>query len=153
MKTIKQVLFNVAGNTYGIDIAQVQGIEKQLNITDVPNAPGFIEGIANLRDNVIPVFSLHKRFGRDEKTTTGDTKYIVVKLDEILLAFCVDKMEEIVELTEDKFLPAPFIVTTEETNYIDSIVRVGERLVLVLNVHNVLTEKEKAKLTQLVKEL
>lgn len=153
MKRIKQVLFNVAGNTYGIDIEHVQGIEKQLNITNVPNAPGFIEGIANLRESVIPVFSLHKRFGKEEAVRTGDTKYIVVKIDDLFLAFCVDKMEEIVELTEDKFLPAPVIVTSEETNYIDSVVRVGERLVLVLNVHNVLTEKEKAKLTELVNEI
>lgn len=153
MKRVKQVLCDVGGNTYGIDISYVQGIDKQLNITPVPNAPGVIEGIANLRDYVIPVFSLHKKFGLEVKPATEDTKYIVMKLDDLMLAFRVDMVEEIVELPEDKFMPAPSIVTSEETSYIDSIISVGKRLVLVLDVHSILTEMEKEKISQIVNEM
>lgn len=152
MKRIKQVLCNVGGNTYGIDIEHVQGIEKQLNITPVPNSPGLIEGIVNLRDRVIPIFSLHKKFGLETKGITENTKYIIVKIDDLLLAFCVDMVAEIVEVSEDKFLPMPSVVNSEETNYIDSIVRVNDKLVIVLDVHGVLTDREKEKITQIVKE-
>lgn len=152
MRRMKQVLCNVGGNTYGIDIAHVQGIEKQLNITPIPNAPQYIEGIAKLRDSVIPVFSLHKKFGVEVKPETGDSKYIVVKLDDLLLAFQVDMVAEIVELPEDKFMEAPRVVVSEETNYIESIICVDKKLVIVLDVHGVLTEKEKEKLTQIVNE-
>lgn len=152
MRRIKQVLCDVGGNTYGIDIAHVQGIEKQLNITQVPNVPRFIEGIAKLRDRVIPVFSLHKKFGAEVKQETGDSKYIIVKLDDLLLAFQVDMVAEIVELSEDKFMPAPQVVHSEETEYIDSIVSVDDKLVIVLDINGVLTEKEKEKLTKVVNE-
>lgn len=152
MRRMKQVLCGVGGNTYGIDIAHVQGIEKQLNITPVPNAPKYIEGIAKLRDSVIPVFSLHNKFGVEAKPETGDSKYIVVKLDDLLLAFQVDMVAEIVELPEDKFMEAPRVVASEETNYIESIICVDQKLVIVLDVHGVLTEKEKEKLTQIVNE-
>lgn len=152
MRRIKQVLCEVGGNTYGVDITHVQGIEKQLEITPVPNAPRLIEGIVNLRGNVIPVFSLHKKFGLESKPVTAETKYIVVKIDELLLAFRVDTVAEIVELSEDKFLPAPTIVKTDETDFIDSIIQVNKKLVLVLDVQGVLSEKEKQKLTKLVEQ-
>lgn len=152
MRSVKQVLCDVGGNTYGIDIVHVQGIEKELNITSVPNAPTFIEGIAKLRDSVIPIFSLHKKFGVEETPKTGDSKYIVVKLDDLLLAFQVDMVAEIVELSEDKFMEMPSVVASEDTNYIESIICVDNKLVVVLDVHGVLTEKEKEKLTQIMNE-
>lgn len=152
MRRMKQVLCDVGGNTYGIDIAHVQGIEKELDITSVPNAPGFVEGIAKLRDSVIPVFSLHKKFGVETKPETGDSKYIIVKLDDLLLAFQVDMVAEIVELPEDEFMQIPSVVASEETNYIESVICVDQKLVVVLDVHGVLTEKEKEKLTQIVNE-
>ena len=152
MRRMKQVLCDVGGNTYGIDIAHVQGIEKELDITSVPNAPGFVEGIAKLRDSVIPVFSLHKKFGVETKPETGDSKYIIVKLDDLLLAFQVDMVAEIVELPEDEFMQIPSVVASEETNYIESVICVDQKLVVVLDVHGVMTEKEKEKLTQIVNE-
>lgn len=152
MKRIKQVLCDVGGNTYGIDIEHVQGIEKHLNITQMPNVPKYIDGIAKLRDSVIPVFSLHEKFGTQLKQKTGDSKYIIVKLDELLLAFQVDMVAEIVELSEDEFIPVPSVVTSDETSYIESVICVNNKLIIVLDINGVLTEKEKERLTQVVNE-
>ena len=152
MKFIKQVLCEVSGNVYGINIEHVQAIEKNLEIVPVPNAMQLVEGIANLRGNVIPVFSLHQKFNAKIPENAAEITYIIVKIDELSIALHVDAVAEIVELPEEAFLQVPTIVDTDETSYIDSVIRVNNKLVLVLDVDGVLTEKEKEKVSKLIEE-
>lgn len=149
---MKQVLCEVGDNTYGIDIEYVQGIEKKLDIVPVPNAPKMIEGIANLRGAVIPIFSLYKKFHVEAKPITDETKYIIIRIDDIQIAFRVDMVSEIVEVSKDAFHELPSVVASEETSYVDRILQVDKKLVVVIDVQGVLSEKEKHHISKLIEE-
>lgn len=149
---MKQVLCQVGENTYGIDIEKVQGIEKDLNIVPVPNVSPLVEGIANLRGLVVPVISLRKKFNVTEKPVTDEKNYIITKLEGMLVGFRVDTVAEIVEVGKKDIYEAPVIVMNENTSYVDSIIRVNQKLVLVLNMEGVLDEVEQKKIKQLVDE-
>lgn len=149
---MKQVLCQVGENTYGIDIAKVQGIEKDLKIVPVPNVSPLVEGIANLRGLVVPVISLRKKFNVTEKPRTDETNYIITKLEGMWVGFRVDTVAEIVEVGKKDIYEVPVIVMNEDTSYIDSIVRVNKKLVLVLNMEGILDEVERKKIKQLVEE-
>ena len=149
---MKQVLCEVGGNTYGIDIERVQGIEKKLDIVPVPNASNLIEGIANLRGAVIPVVSLYGKFHVEPKPFSEETKYIVVKVDDLLMSFRVDMVSEIVEVSEKDFLPVPTIVSNEDTKCMQSVINVNKNLVLVIDVESILSDVEKGKVSKMVAE-
>lgn len=149
---MKQVLCQVGENTYGIDIEKVQGIEKDLNIVPVPNVSQLVEGIANLRGLVVPVISLRKKFNVTEKPVTDEKNYIITKLEGMLVGFRVDTVAEIVEVGKKDIYEAPVIVMNENTSYVDSIIRVNQKLVLVLNMEGILDEVEQKKIKQLLDE-
>lgn len=149
---MKQVLCKVGENTYGIDIGKVQGIEKDMEIVPVPNVDQLVEGIANLRGNVVPIISLHRKLHVDPKIQSGEMNYIITKIGDICVGFRVDMVAEIVEVSEKDLLPVPIIVSSEDTAYIDAIIQVNENLVLVLDVEGILNEAERKKITDLVEE-
>lgn len=149
---MKQVLCEVGGNIYGIDIEKVQGIEKKLDIVPVPNASKLVQGIANLRGEVIPIFSLYEKFKVQPKEETEETTYIIIKLDDIRLGFRVDAVAEIVELPESEFYPVPVIVHNEETKCLHSIIRVNDKLVINIEVGEILSSVEKANVSQMVQQ-
>lgn len=149
---MKQVLCEVGENTYGIDIAKVQGIEKDLEIVPVPNVDELVEGITNLRGQVVPIISLHRKLHVDSNLRGEEMNYIITKIGELFVGFRVDAVAEIVEVPEKDFLPVPLIVSNEDTSYIDSIIQVNKKLVLVLDVEGILNEAERKKITKLVEE-
>lgn len=150
---MKQVLCQVGNNMYGMDIAKVQGIEKNLEIVSVPNVSGLVEGIANLRGIVVPILSLHKKLHVAPQPNLTEENYIITKIDGLFVGFRVDAVAEIVEVSEQEFMPVPVIIANDDTRYIDSIIRVNDKLILVLDVEGILNEAERQKLTQLVDEM
>lgn len=150
---MKQVLCQVGNNMYGIDIAKVQGIEKNLEIVSVPNVSGLVEGIANLRGIVVPILSLHEKLHVAPQPNLTEENYIITKIDGLFVGFRVDAVAEIVEVSEQEFMPVPVIIANDDTSYIDSIIRVNDKLILVLDVEGILNEAERQKLTQLVDEM
>lgn len=139
----KQVLFYVGSEIYGIGINEVQGIEKYTNIIPVPNAPSYVDGIINLRGDIIPVFSLRNKFGLSEVPPTNETKLIVAKSRDATVAFQVDAVSEIVTLDEKSISVAPPMVHSSKTGYIASIAYVNDKLVILINLDGVLTEQER----------
>lgn len=152
MAATKQILCDVGNQVYGIDLIHVKGIEKYMNIIPVPNAPGYIEGIINLRGDVIPVFNIHDKFKQPKTEVTENTKLIIVKSNDMLIAFMVDGVSEIVEIDENDFHSVPKVVESEATSYIKSIIQVKDRLVVVFNVDGILTEMEQQRLQNIVEE-
>lgn len=152
MAAVKLILCNVGEQVYGINLTYVKGIEKYINIVPVPNAPSYIEGIINLRGVVIPVFNMHDKFKQPKAAVTENTKLIIVNSNDMLIAFVVDGVSEIVEIDDSRFQPVPRIIKNEETSYIETIVQVKDRLIVVFNVDGILTEMEQAKLQDILEE-
>ena len=152
MQDTKQVIFKVGEEEYGLDIMLVNGIEKYTNIVKVPNAPACIKGIINLRGEVIPVYSLRRKFGLEEGQVDDNTKLIITKTQGMLLAYEVDSVQEIVEIPGSRIKEAPVIVCNEMTSYIHAIANVDNRMVVLLSQDGVITSAEKERIEKLVKE-
>ena len=150
MEDTKQVIFRVGKEEYGLDIMLVNGIEKYINIVSVPNAPKCIKGIINLRGDVIPVYSLRRKFGLEEAEITDNTKLIVTRSKGVLMAYEVDEVEEILEISKSQLSAVPNIVYNEQTTYMGAVANFDGRLVMLLNHDGIITDQEKVHIQNMV---
>jgi len=137
------VIFELAEEQFGIDIALVEGIVKMQDITRVPKSPDYVEGITNFRGTVMPVIDLEKRFGIAPHERTRDTRIVVVNLDHLKIGMIVAGVSEVMTIDDSVIEPAPAIVTTLNSRFISGIARIDSRLVILLDLTLVLSEAEK----------
>ncbi len=152
MNEMKQVIFKLDNEEYGLDIMKVNAIERYTNIVRVPNAPTFILGIINLRGDVIPVYSLRIKFGLSSKKADNDTKLIITKSNGLLMAFEVDCVNEIVEVGESNLSIAPPIVQNIDTKYIYRVANINGRMVILLDIDNILSDVERKNIENMLEE-
>ncbi len=140
------VVFMLAKEHYGVRIAVVESIIKLQPITAVPCSPSFVEGVTNLRGRVLPVIDLRKRFGLPAEESTKDTRIVVVEMNGTLVGMIVDAVSEVLRVpAESVESPSP-IITTVDSAFITGIAKVGERLIVLLDLEKVLSPDEKADL-------
>jgi purine-binding chemotaxis protein CheW len=132
------ILFEVAGTTYGMPSQSVQQMEMVEHITPVPNAPAFVEGVVFSRGQVVPAVNLRQRFGFDKKPHDLRTRLIVVAHSNRTVGLVVDAAREFVAIPAAAVQPPPEAITGLSGKYLRSIARLGERLVLIIDVDEVL---------------
>ncbi|GAB6162785.1 chemotaxis protein CheW [Desulfothermus naphthae] len=143
---LQLVSFKLGDEEFGVDIMQVQEIIRMQNITSVPNAPEFVEGVINLRGRVIPIVDLRKRFGLEEKSHDKATRIIVVKVDDLTVGLIVDEVSEVLRIPVDTVEPPPPIVAGVESEYIKGVGKLEDRLLILLDLSKTLSKEEKASL-------
>jgi purine-binding chemotaxis protein CheW len=143
------VVFDLANEHYGVDIAAVEGIIKMQAITAVPRAPAFVEGVTNLRGKVLPVIDLRRRFGLPGEEATKDTRIVVVEMNGSTVGIVVDGVSEVLRVGPESIEPPSPIVTTVDSAFIRGIAKIAERLVILLDLGKVLSTKEQADLSAL----
>jgi purine-binding chemotaxis protein CheW len=148
----KQVIFTLGEEEFGLDIMLVNAIEKYTDLVHVPNAPTYIRGIMNLRGDVIPVYSLRKKFGLTEKAPDENTKLIITKSNDILMAYEVDAVKEIIEIPAESLSETPAIVRSVNTTYIQCVANVGGRMILLLNHNGILSSQEQENIEAIMQE-
>jgi purine-binding chemotaxis protein CheW len=136
------VVFDLANEQYGVDIAAVEGIIKMQAITVVPRAPEFVEGVTNLRGKVLPVIDLRKRFGLPRGETSKDMRIVVVEMGGATVGIVVDGVSEVLRVNAEAIEPPSPIVTTVDSAFIRGIAKVSERLVILLDLGKVLSFQE-----------
>ncbi len=149
----KHVIFTLDDEEFGLDIMLVNAIEKYTDLIPISNAPSYIRGIINLRGGVIPVFSLRKKFGLAEKETDDDTKLIITKSNDILLAYEVDAVKEILVIPAESVGEAPAIVKSIHTSYIRCVASINSRMIILLNHDKILSLKEQENIQNLMESL
>lgn len=140
------LVFALADEYFCVDIASVEGIVMLQEITKVSQPPSFVEGVINLRGSVLPVIDLRKRFGLAFQEATKDTRIIVVTLGSKKVGMIVDVVSEVLTIPEQSIEPPPSMVTTVDTAFIVGIAKVDERLIILLDLAEVLTIQEQAEL-------
>jgi len=120
-------------------------------ITKVPKAPSFVEGVINLRDKVLPIISLRKRFGLEDVEKTSSLRIIVVNAGEVSMGMIVDSVSEVLRLPKDTIEPPPPIVSGIDAEYLKGIGKLeeGKRLLLLLDLVKLLTASERRELSKL----
>ena len=141
------VVFDLAAEAYGVDIGAVREIIRMQDITKVPGAPSVVEGIINLRGNVIPVVDLRKRFGLNIADRDRDNRIVVVDIGGQDIGVVVDAVTEVLRISTDSVEPPSSVITTADSVYLLGIVKLEGRLVILLDLEKVLSETEKASLT------
>ena len=149
-EVIKPIVFRIGNELYGVDIQHVNAIEKDQSIVRVPNASANIKGIINLRGDIIPVYSLREKFNLPQ--SPNPTKLIISRLPDFKLALEVDEVEEINDLTAEQITEFPRLARSQDTRYFTNVANAGGRLILIIDIRNLLTVEETEDVKQLVEE-
>jgi len=132
----------LAGEFYGVEIGKIQEIIRMQSITRVPNGPAFIEGVTNLRGRVIPVMDLRARFGLDTTPPTRRSRIVVAEMGDHTVGLIVDAVSEVLRVGPEMVEPPSSLVTTADSAYLRGVAKLGERLVLLLDLSRVLSLEE-----------
>lgn len=146
------IKFQVADETFGIGISEIFQILKPQEIFKVPNTPPFIEGLLNLRGKVMTVFNLRKRFNMPDKEYDENTKIITINANDYLLGFIVDSVTEIVRVPDEEIVSTPPSITTFDKRFISGVAKLDDKLILLLNLEEILTPDEEQQVKELVDE-
>lgn len=143
------VIFNVGDYSFGVDILEIVEIIKPTKIVKLPSAPQYVEGIIDVRGTSVPVYNLAKRLEIESKTETQ--KIIIVELSKFQLGFLVDDVSEILKIEDEKIEKANESIRGIKRKFIDSIARVGDDMIIILDLKNVLTMEEEENIQEFLK--
>lgn len=143
---IQLVVFGLGTEEYGVPITQVQEINRLITPTKIPQTPSFVEGIINLRGKVIPVIDLKKRFQLPLTAHGENTRIIVVNIGEHTVGIIVDAVTEVLRLPLQSVEPPPGMISGIAIEYLKGVGKVGDRLLILLDLDKVLSEKEQFQL-------
>ena len=138
MNSAEYVVFKLNGEYYGIDIHNVENIEKLLTITRVPYTDNHIVGVVNLRGNVIPVVDLRKRFDLPAKELDDETRIIIVNIKELKVGMIVDSSSEVLKLEREDIDQAPSIRSNINVDFIREIGKSEGRIIMLIDLKKVL---------------
>lgn len=140
---IQYIVIRVGEEQYGINIGYVDNIVRIQRITRVPKSQPYYVGVINLRGEVVPVMSLRKRFGLEQKEYTGSTRIIILKLDDqSLVGVVVDEVREVVNLSPQTIETPSFKLDEKNAAYLAGIGKNGENLISLLNIDNVVGDSK-----------
>jgi purine-binding chemotaxis protein CheW len=133
------ILFTVAGTTYGLRSRDVAHIEMVEQITAVPNAAHFVDGVVFSRGQVVPALNLRARFGFERAPYDLSTRLLVVREGERSVGLVADAAKEFVALDPASIQPPGSALTGLSGRYLEGVANIGDRLILVLNLAETLT--------------
>jgi len=132
------VVFELANEFYGINIAVVESIIKMQAITQLPQTPAYVRGVTNLRGSVLPVIDLRTRFALEAREDTRQTRIINVTMGSIKVGVVVDGVSEVLRVSDDTIEPLPPLVNSVNSVFLKGIVRMEDRLIILLELGKVL---------------
>ncbi|KXG75771.1 chemotaxis protein CheW [Thermotalea metallivorans] len=132
------VLFQLDNEYYGIDILQVETIERVMDITRVPHALDYVQGVINLRGEVVPVVNLRKRFNLPEVSVNDESRIIIVSVEDIVVGLLVDASSEVLQLSSDEIDDASNIADNTGNGFVKGIGKNGHRMIILLDLKKVL---------------
>ena len=141
--TIQQVIFSLVGEEFGVSIHDVREIISNTQITPVPQAPGFVEGVINLRGQIIPVVDLRKRFGLNANEDKENSSVVIIEVDANILGLIVDSVSEVLNIPSDTIKPAPSLVANGiGAEYIKGIGQYNEKMIILIDLFKVFSTEE-----------
>jgi purine-binding chemotaxis protein CheW len=144
----KFLTFQLADEEYGVEILKVREINGLMNITAVPQMPPYMKGVINLRGKVIPIVDLRLKFGLPEAPYTEQTCIIVVNVGKEI-GIVVDTVSEVLDIRGENVEPPPSLDSSVDTGFILGMGKVGDAVKILLNIDQVLSEKEMTDITEI----
>ena len=146
-KDVQIVGFRVGAETFGVPIALVHEIVRVPEITAVPEAPGCVEGVINLRGKIISVVDLRKRFGEREIRGGKKNRILVAELEGKLVGLIVDAASEVLKIPPSDIEPPPDVFGEDDVNYVTGVGKLHGRLIIMVDLKKVLRGGELKRLS------
>ncbi|WLV25782.1 chemotaxis protein CheW [Aciduricibacillus chroicocephali] len=138
----KVIVFNLNGEEYAVPVQSVGSIERMMQITRVPKAEHFIKGVINLKGVVTPIVDLRLRFGTEKREYDDSTRIIIVYYRDMEIGLVVDGANDVIDISVNDIEPPPEVINTVHADYIEGVVKLGNRLLVLLDLEKVLDKKE-----------
>ncbi len=144
--TYQMVTFHLGEELYGVNIMDVKEIVRLQNVRVIPNAPYYVEGIINLRSEIIPIIDLHKRFKIQSVNRSEDIEmeggFIILNIDGSKIGIIIDKVERVVTVKGEDVKDPPQMLSGIGTEYIEGVVREDTGYLIMLNTRKLFNAKE-----------
>lgn len=146
--TLQLVTFGLGNEEFGVDILSVHEINRMMSLTRVPQAPGEVEGVINLRGKIIPVIELRRRFGMPESQRSESSRIVVVEVHGKVIGFIVDRVHEVLRVASSVVEPAPAMVCSIDSDFIAGVGKLSDRLLILLDLHKLFDPATVAEVTK-----
>jgi purine-binding chemotaxis protein CheW len=148
-KDIQVVGFRVGKEHFGVPIELVHEIVRIMEITSVPDAPDFIEGVINLRGKIIPVIDLRKRFGETNITSSKKNRILVAEIMDKIVGLVVDAASEVVKIPPADIEPPPNVFGETEVNYVTGVGKLANKLIILVDLGKIMQRGDLRRITEL----
>ncbi|MBL4761220.1 MAG: chemotaxis protein CheW [Gammaproteobacteria bacterium] len=139
---LQWVTFKLDGETYGINVMQVQEVLRYTEIAPVPGAPEYVLGIINLRGNVVTVIDTRHRFGLNALEVSENTRIVIIEADQHVVGIMVDAVAEVVYLNQSEIDTAPNVGNDETSKFIQGVCNKNNELLILIDLNNMLTDED-----------
>lgn len=139
---IQWVTFRLDGETYGINVMQVQEVLRMTEIAPVPGAPDYVIGIINLRGNVVTVIDTRKRFGLMPTEPDDSTRIVIIESDQHIVGILVDSVAEVVNLRVSQIETAPNVGNDESSKYIQGVFSRSNDILILVDLNKFLSDDQ-----------
>jgi purine-binding chemotaxis protein CheW len=141
-KELQIVGFRIGRETFGLPISLVHEIVRLPEITNVPHAPEYVEGVMNLRGRIVPVFDLRRRFGETAIENKRKNRVLVVDVDGRAVGLVVDSASEVLKISDAQIEPPPNVFADDATNYVSGVAKHHGRLIIMVDLRRILQSGE-----------
>lgn len=146
---LQWVTFRLDGETYGVNVMQVQEVLRYSEIAPVPGAPSYVLGIINLRGNVVTVIDTRNRFGLEAGEITEQSRIVIIEAERHVIGILVDAVAEVVYLRQSEIEIAPNVGNEESARFIQGVCPRSDELLILVDLDKLLTDSEWADLEDL----
>lgn len=146
---LQWVTFRLDGETYGINVMQVQEVLRYSEIAPVPGAPAYVLGIINLRGNVVTVIDTRHRFALPPGEITDSTRIVIMETDRHVIGILVDSVSEVVYLNQSEIETAPNVGNDESAKFIQGVCHKNDELLILIDLNKLLSSDEWTELDEI----
>jgi len=150
--------FMLAGEEYGVDILRVQEIKGWDEVTKIPNTPDYIKGVINLRGTIVPIIDMRLRFDLEHKEYNATTVVVVLRIEndkggnDRTMGVVVDAVSDVYNVPLRDIKPSPDFGMSVDTEFVNGLATVGDKMIIVLNIDHMLNADELAAVDTLIDE-
>lgn len=145
-ESVQVASFRVGSEEYGVDISQIQEIIRMVEITRIPRTPEFMDGVINLRGQLIPIVDLRTRFGMPRIEPTKSARIIVTDIGSKRVGIVVDSASEVLNIPLEAIEEAPEMIAGIGADFLQGVGKVGDRLVILLDLTMVISGAQRREL-------
>jgi len=145
---LQLVTFGLGEEEFAVDILKVQEINRMMSLTRVPSSPPEVEGVINLRGKIIPVVDLRRRFALPPAARSPQSRIVVVEVHGRVIGFVVDRVSEVLRISRSIVEPAPSMVCSVDSDFIEGVGKLEDRLLILLDLGRLFSTAQMSAMAQ-----